>query len=86
MIGLPRKKTKVGPVAFENMLPEQREKLLLSWFVGVDEALEAIMGRKITESKQFQRMSIMRALISLFAFKVSRGFSLKMHGKWFLPY
>ena len=49
VIGLPRKKLKVGPVAFENMLPEQREKLLLSWFVGADEALEAIMGRKITE-------------------------------------
>ena len=48
---LPRKKPKVGPVAFENfnMLPEQKEKLLLSWFVGADEALEAIMGRKITE-------------------------------------
>ena len=49
VIGLPRKKPKVGPVAFENMLPEQKEKLLLSWFVGADEALEAIMGRKITE-------------------------------------
>ena len=49
VIGLLRKKLKVGPVAFENMLPEQREKLLLSWFVGADEALEAIMGRKITE-------------------------------------
>ena len=31
------------------MLPEQKEKLLLSWFVGIDEALEAIKGRKITE-------------------------------------
>ena len=49
VIGLPRKKPKVGPVAFENMLPEQKEKLLLSWFVGADEALGAIMGRKITE-------------------------------------
>ena len=29
VIDLPRKKLKVGPVAFENMLPEQREKLLL---------------------------------------------------------
>ena len=49
VIGLPRKKPKVGTVAFENMLPEQKEKVLLSWFVGADEALEAIMGRKITE-------------------------------------
>ena len=49
MIGLPRKKLKVGPVASGNMLLEQKEKLLLSWFVGTDEALEAIMGRKITE-------------------------------------
>ena len=39
VIGLLRKKPKVGPVVFENMLPEQKEKLLLSWFVGADEAL-----------------------------------------------
>ena len=51
VIGLPRKKPKVGPVAFENMLPEEKEKLLLSWFVGADEALEAITGRKITEDQ-----------------------------------
>ena len=49
MIGLPRKKLKVGPVAFENLLPEQKEKIILSWFVGEDNALKAITGRKITE-------------------------------------
>ena len=34
VVGLPRKKQKAGPVAFENMLPEQKEKLLLTCFVG----------------------------------------------------
>ena len=47
VIGLPRRKLKVGPVAFVNILPEEKEKLLLSWFVGADVALEVIMGLKI---------------------------------------
>ena len=41
VIGLPRKKLKVGPVAFKNLLPEQKKKIILSWFVGEDEALKA---------------------------------------------
>ena len=49
VIGLPRKKLKVGPVAFENLLPEQKEKIILSWFVGEDAACKAITGSKITE-------------------------------------
>ena len=39
MIGLPRKNLKVAPIVFENMLPEQKEKLLVLWFVGAHEAL-----------------------------------------------
>ena len=51
MIGLPRKNLKVVPVVFENMLPEQKEKLLVSWFVEAHEALALPqhMGRKIIE-------------------------------------
>ena len=49
VIGLPRKKAKDGPVAFEKLLPQQREKVILSWFVGMDAAESAIKGKVITE-------------------------------------
>ena len=49
VIGLPKKRSKVGPVAFEDLLPEQKERIILSWFVGEGEAHKAIMGKIITE-------------------------------------
>jgi len=49
VIGLPRKKAKSGPVAFEKMLPPQKDIIILSWFVGKDAAEEAIKGKIITE-------------------------------------
>ena len=49
VIGLPRKKAKRVPVAFEKLLPQQREKKILSWFVGMDTAEAAIKGKVITE-------------------------------------
>ena len=48
VIGLPRKKAKGVPVAFEKLLP-QREKIILSWFVGMNATEAAIKGRVITE-------------------------------------
>lgn len=49
VIGLPRKKAKGAPVAFEKLLPQQRERIILSWFVGVDVAEAAMKGKVITE-------------------------------------
>ena len=49
VIGLPRKKAKGVPVAFEKLLPQQREKIILSWFVGMDAAEAAMKGKVITE-------------------------------------
>lgn len=49
VIGLPRKKAKFGPVAFEKMLPQQRDKVIMTWFVGKDAAEEAMKGKIITE-------------------------------------
>ena len=49
VIGLPRKKAKGMPVAFEKLLPQQREKNNLSWLVGMNAAEAAIKGKVITE-------------------------------------
>ena len=49
VIGLPRKKAKDVPVAFEKLLPQQREKIILSWFAGMNAAEAAIKGKVITE-------------------------------------
>ena len=49
IIGLPRRKAKVTAVAFEKLLPQQREKIILSWFVGMDAAEAAMKGKVITE-------------------------------------
>ena len=37
------------PVAFEKLLPQQREKIILSWFAGMNAAEAAIKGKVITE-------------------------------------
>ena len=49
VIGLPRKKAKSAPVAFEKLLPQQRKIINLSWFVGMDVTEAAIKGKLITE-------------------------------------
>ena len=49
VIGLPRKKAKRVPAAFDKFLPKQREKIILSWFVGIDAAEAAIKGKVIIE-------------------------------------
>ena len=38
-----------GPVAFENLIPEAKEKIMLSWFIGETEVLDVLRGKKITE-------------------------------------
>ena len=49
VIGLPRKKAKSTPVAFEKLLPQQKKIIILSWFVGMDVTEAAIKGKLITE-------------------------------------
>ena len=49
VIGLPRKKAKGAPVAFEKLLAQQRDKIILLWFVGMDVAEAAMKGKVITE-------------------------------------
>ena len=48
-MGLPRKKRLTGPVAFENLIPETKEKITLSWFIGETECLDVLRGKKITK-------------------------------------
>ena len=48
VVGLRRKKLKSGPVAFEN-LPETKEKIMLSWFIGETEVLDVLKGKTVTE-------------------------------------
>ena len=38
-----------GPVAFENLIPEAEEMIILSWFIGETEVLDVLRGKKITE-------------------------------------
>ena len=49
VVGLRRKKLKSGPVAFENILPETKEKIMLSWFIGETEVLDVLKGKTVTE-------------------------------------
>ena len=50
VVGLPRcKKLKSGPVAFENLIPEAKEKIMLAWFIGDATALDVLKGKLVTE-------------------------------------
>ena len=49
VIGLPKRKAKVVAVAFEKLLPQQREEIILSWFVGMIAAEAAMKGQVINE-------------------------------------
>ena len=49
VVGLPRKKGLTGLVAFENLIPEAKEKITLSWFIGEIECLDVLRGKKITK-------------------------------------
>ena len=44
-MGLPRKKKRMtGPVAFENLILEAEEMIILSWFIGETEVLDVLRG------------------------------------------
>ena len=49
VVGLPRKKLKVGCVAFTALLPSRKEERILSWFVSKDHVTAALSGTKLTE-------------------------------------
>ena len=38
-----------GPVAFENLIPEAKEKIMLSWFIAETKSPDVLRGKKITE-------------------------------------
>ena len=65
------------------MLPEQKEKLLLSWFVGANEALKAIMGKKITEDlvETILENVYNTCIDESVCIQSIKRFLLKMHGK-----
>ena len=37
---------KTGPVAFENLIPEAKEKIMLSCFIGETEVIDVFEGRR----------------------------------------
>ena len=48
IVCLPKKKM-TGPFAFKNLIPDAKEKIMLSWFIGETEILDVLRGKKITE-------------------------------------
>ena len=49
VVGLPKKKLRLGCVAFINMVPSRKEERMLSWFVSPNHFIAALAGSKLTE-------------------------------------
>ena len=45
VVGFPRKKRMTGPVAFENLIPEAKEKIMLSWFIAETKSPDVLRGK-----------------------------------------
>ena len=49
VVGLPKKKLRVGCVAFINLVPSRKEERMLSWFVSPNHVIVALAGSKLTK-------------------------------------